>query len=127
MVAHHAFLYLEMLQQDAAGARVFCEDKITLFQNAKSPEGDVFEIADGSWDEVKDGHESASAKGILKYFCLMLKKTILFSLLPLFSFCQLKPGPWHGEFELNDSVRLPFHFESKGKTIESSTHRKRYL
>ena len=46
--------------------------------------------------------------------CLIL----LLAIFPLFSFSQVKPGMWHGEFQLKDSVVLSFQFESAGNTIE---------
>ena len=39
---------------------------------------------------------------------------IMLCLLPFLSNAQLKPGMWHGEFQLNDSVQLPVRFEVKG-------------
>jgi len=48
----------------------------------------------------------------------MLKRTILFFLLPVCSFAQLKPGAWQGELMLNDSVTLPFNFEVRGSVLD---------
>ncbi|CAN5503390.1 hypothetical protein BH11BAC1_BH11BAC1_01200 [soil metagenome] len=48
----------------------------------------------------------------------MTKQLILLFLVPLFSFGQVQPGMWRGEFELNDSITLPFHFEVEGNTWE---------
>jgi thiol-disulfide isomerase/thioredoxin len=45
----------------------------------------------------------------------MIKQIVLFCLLPVCSLCQIRPGMWHGEFQLNDSVALPVHFEVAGK------------
>src|SRR5689334_22683822 len=48
----------------------------------------------------------------------MYRILILFLFFPLLSKAQLNPGPWHGEFTLNDSVTLPFNFEVKGSSID---------
>ncbi len=48
----------------------------------------------------------------------MIKKIILLISLPVISLGQINPGYWHGVFQLNDSVNLPFQFESKGNAIE---------
>ena len=48
----------------------------------------------------------------------MIKQMILFALVPMLSLAQVKPGMWHGEFLLNDSVSLPFQFESAGNTVD---------
>jgi len=52
----------------------------------------------------------------MNYFYNMIKQIILLMLLPLFSSSQGQPGMWHGEFQLNDSIALPFQFEVKEKT-----------
>ena len=41
----------------------------------------------------------------------MIKQAILLFFLPFCSFGQLKPGPWHGELQLHDSVKLPVSFD----------------
>lgn len=51
-------------------------------------------------------------------FKLRYYQILLLVILPLFSFSQVKPGMWHGEFQLNDTVALPFQFESAGNKIE---------
>ena len=118
MVAHHPFAELEMLQQNSAGTRILCKNKITLLQNAYRPKRNVFEVTDGSRDEVELCHLIRRPKGILKYFYIMIKRTILLFFLPFFCSGQLKPGMWHGKFQLNDSIVLPFNFEVKEKSID---------
>jgi len=48
----------------------------------------------------------------------MIKRVILLLFLPMISFSQLKPGMWHGEFQLSDSVTLPFNFEVSGNKLD---------
>src|SRR5689334_19147403 len=57
----------------------------------------------------------------------MLLRSILILLIPLVSFGQLKPGTWSAELQLNDSITLPFRFETKGTAIEIINAQERIL
>lgn len=55
----------------------------------------------------------------------MILRILIFLFIPLISSAQLKPGLWRGEFQLNDSTVLPFHFEVKGNTWDIINARER--
>jgi hypothetical protein len=44
---------LEMIQEFEGVAGVFAGDLLNFFENAQSAEGDVFEVADGSGDQIE--------------------------------------------------------------------------
>ena len=55
----------------------------------------------------------------------MIRPAILLFLLPFCSVGQMKTGPWHGAFQLNDSTQLPMQFEVKEKSLDVLNARER--
>ena len=53
VVADERLMDLEMIQEFEGVAGVFAGDLLNFFENAQGAEGDVFEVADGSGDQIE--------------------------------------------------------------------------
>ncbi len=78
-----------------------------------------------SWQFLSYCHQGTKPQSFKKMFKRKHYQILLLVSLPLFSFSQVKHGMWHGEFQLNDSVVLPFQFESRGNSLDFINARER--
>lgn len=67
MVGQTAFVDLVVLQQMLGGAGVLGQDEINRLEHVEGSEGDVFQVADGGWDDIQfhDRRYSITKRGRL--------------------------------------------------------------
>ena len=58
VIAHQRLVNFEVVEQFEGVARVFTGDLVDFFEDTKRAKGDVFEVADGSGDEVEEATRS---------------------------------------------------------------------